>query len=241
MSFEIVIPALVFRTVDDGLDLALTKTYAQRAAGTWGDRFTLSGSTALGDHLSVEERALILDLWCGVMEPSRLLASCWCLEDIEQAEHRKVPPLIVMQNLHDAEQACSFFAGLPEGAFVYSNPEFTPTTLDPALAAAAKHRGVLPAGAKISKLAVSDIHAVRASVDASFTLWDGSSRHIQASRSAGASGVVATPLSVLPKPFPPRSIEELQTALLQLYQQVDGAISRKERLDLLTSLFRPAA
>jgi hypothetical protein len=48
-----------------------------------------------------------------------------------------------MQNLHDHAQACSFFAGLPEGAFVYSNPKFTSTPFNPALAAAAKQSGVL--------------------------------------------------------------------------------------------------
>jgi hypothetical protein len=42
-----------------------------------------------------------------------------------------------MHNLHDHAQACSFFAGLPEGAFVYSNPKFTSTPFNPALAAAA--------------------------------------------------------------------------------------------------------
>jgi dihydrodipicolinate synthase/N-acetylneuraminate lyase len=241
LSFEILVPALAFRTADNRLDLDLTEAYAERAAGTWADRFILSGSTALGDRLTPTERARILDVWCGVMERSRLLACCWCREDVEQAEHREILPLVVMQNLHNQAQACSFFADLPEGAFVYSNPTFTPISLRPTLAAAAKQRGVLPAGAKISKLAVSDIGAIRGSVGARFTLWDGSSRHIEASLAAGASGVVGTPLSVLPEPFPGRSMDELQAAVHQLYEQVDRAISREDRIDLLTLLFRHAA
>jgi len=238
MSFEMVIPALAFRTADNRLDLELTRTYAERAAETWTDRFILSGSTALGDLLTVTERAVILDVWSDVMEPSRLLACCWHREDMEQAEHRNILPVVVMQDLSDQAAACSFFAGLPAGAFVYSNPSFTPTPLHPALAAAANRQGILPAGAKISKIAVNDIGAMRASVGPQFTLWDGSSRHIGASLTAGASGIVATPLAVLPAPFPQRSIDELQATLHQLYAKVDGAASRADRMDLLTLLFR---
>lgn len=241
MSFEVVIPALAFRTAVNELDLALTRAYAARAAGTWADRFILSGSTALGDLLTPTERALILDVWSEVTERSRLVACCWGREDIEQAGQRKILPLVVMRDLHDRAQACSFFAGLPEGAFVYSNPTFTATALDPALAVDAEQRGLLPAGAKISKLAVDDIGRIRSSVGNGFTLWDGSSRHIEASLAAGASGVVATPLCVLPEPFPRRSVEELQATVHQLNAQVDGAVSREERMDLLTSLFQHGA
>jgi len=241
MSFEVVIPALAFRTAENELDLGLTRAYAERAAGTWADRFILSGSTVLGDLLAPTERALILDVWSEVMERSRLVACCWCREDIEQAGQRKILPLVVMRDLHDRAQACSFFAGLPEGAFVYSNPKFTPTALDPALAVAAEQRGLLPAGAKISKLAVGDIGRIHSSIGNGFTLWDGSSRHIEASLAAGASGVVATPLAVLPEPFPGRSTEKVQAAVKRLYSQVDRAASREDRMNLLTSLFRHAA
>jgi len=222
------------------LDLGLTRAYAERAAGTWADRFILSGSTVLGDLLAPTERALILDVWSEVLERSRLVACCWCREDIGQAGQRKILPLVVMQHLHDRAQACSFFAGLPEEAFVYSNPKFTATPLDPALAIDAEQRGLLPAGAKISKLAVGDIGRIRSSIGNGFTLWDGSSRHIEASIAAGASGVVATPLAVLPEPFPSRSTEKVQAAVKRLYTQVDRAASREDRMNLLTSLFRHA-
>ena len=68
----------------------------------------------------------------------------------------------------------------------------------------------------------------------------GSSRHIEASLAAGASGVVATPLAVLPEPFPGRSTEKVQAAVKRLYPQVDRAASREDRMNLLTSLFRHA-
>ncbi len=145
-----------------------------------------------------------------------------------------------MQNLHDQAEASSFFAELPEGAFVYSNPMFTLTPLDPALAAEAKQQGVLPAGAKVSKIALRDIEAICAMVGPRFVLWDGSSRHIGASLAAGASGIVAMPLSILPFPFPRRLIEELQLALQPLQARVDAAISRENLMDLLTLSFRQA-
>lgn len=241
MSFELVIPALAFRTADGRLDLGLTRTYADRAARTWTDRFILSGSTALGDLLTPAEHALILDVWAEVMDRSRLVACCWCAEDIEAATQRQILPLAVMRGLRYEAEMYSFFAGLPEGAFVYSNPNFTPTVLDASVAAAAVEREVLPAGAKISKIALDDIGPIRTSAGDGFLLWDGSSRHIGASLAAGASGIVATPLAVLPKPFPGRSVEEVQAVVHSLYPQVDGAASRKDRMHLLARLFRQAA
>lgn len=90
VSFEVLIPALAFRA-DDRLDLDLTRAYADRATGTWTNRFILSGSTALGDLLTPTERALIPDVWAEVMDRSRLVA-CWCGEDVEAAAERKIPP-----------------------------------------------------------------------------------------------------------------------------------------------------
>src|SRR5437870_13906470 len=85
------------------------------------------------------------------------------------------------------------------------------------------------------------IGRIRSSIGNGFTLWDGSSRHIEASLAAGASGVVATPLALLPEPFPGRSTEKVQAAVKRLYTQVDRAASREDRMNLLTSLFRHAA
>jgi len=113
--------------------------------------------------------------------------------------------------------------------------------LDPALAVDAEQRGLLPAGAKISKLAVGEHRADPLSVGNGFTLWDGSSRHIEASLAAGASGVVATPLAVLPEPFPGRSTAKVQAAVTRLIGSVDRANLREDRMNLLTSLFRHEA
>ena len=123
MSFEVVIPSLAFRSAGNELDLGLTKAYAERAAGTWADRFILSGSTVLGDLLAPTERALILDVWSELLEHSRLVACCWCREDVEQAGQRKILPLVVMRDLRDQAQACSFFAGLPGRGLRLQQPQ----------------------------------------------------------------------------------------------------------------------
>ena len=52
---------------------------------------------------------------------------------------------------------------------------------------------------------------------------------------------MATPLALLPEPFPGRSTDKVQAAVKRLYTQVDRAASREDRMNLLTSLFRHAA
>src|SRR5260370_3209588 len=96
------------------------------------------------------------------MERTRRVACCWCREDIGQAGQRDIVPLVVMQHLHDRAQACSFFAGLPEGAFVYSNTKFTSTAFVPALAVAAAQRRFHPAAVNISDTSGADRARVRA-------------------------------------------------------------------------------
>lgn len=97
---------------------------------------------------------------------------------------------------------------------------------------------MLPKGAKIAKISVDEITAIRGVVGADFSLWDGSSRRIEASLDAGASGVVATPLSALPAPFPKRSVVTLQLAIDKTQAKLDRQPSRAARLALLTELVR---
>lgn len=233
-DLHVVVPALSLRTAEDGLHLDATRRYAERAVQTWIDTFMLSGSTTRGDLLTVAERAAILDLWLHLAHPSRLLASCWCPQDLEEAEHRGIRPIVVMRDLQNQDQALALLGGLPAGACVYSHPMYTPTVLDADLAAAARHRGTLPAGAKIAKISVEQIAALREAAGPTFSLWDGSSRHIRTSIEAGASGVVATPMTVLPTPFPTRSVEAIQATVDRIQAQLDRLPSRKERLVQLT-------
>jgi len=236
VDLEVVLPVLHFRSSDGGLDRDTTRRYATRAARTWVDRFIVSGSTARGDLLAPAQRAELLDLWLKVVQAPRLLACAWHADDLLEAEHRGIAPMAVMQELTDRHKACDFFAELPRSAYVYSHPTYSPTILDAELVKLARQQNLLPKGAKVAKTSTGEIKTIRAMAGTSFTLWDGSSRHIEASLKAGASGVVATPLSPLPTPFPQRSIATLQPAIDKLQADLDRQPSRAERLTLLIKL-----
>jgi dihydrodipicolinate synthase/N-acetylneuraminate lyase len=234
---QIVVPALALRARDsDRLDAEATARYARRAAGTWADAFILSGSTTRGDQLTVEERAELLDLWSGLVPASRLVACCWCEEDIQEAKRHAITPMIVMHSPRNDDQALLLLARLPLEAYVYSHPKYGSTVLNASLTAAARQRGILPAGAKLSKITAENITAIRQAAGSLWTLWDASARHIHASLAAGASGVVATPLSHFPTPFPDRSLPILQAAIDAMQKQLDRLPSRTTRSQLLHGL-----
>jgi hypothetical protein len=128
--------------------------------------------------------------------------------------------------------------GLPPGAYVYSHPKYESRVLDVMLTAAARRQGILPAGAKISKITTDDIAAIRHAAGSQWTLWDASSRHVEASLAAGASGVVASPLSHCPIPFPDRSFSVLQPAIDAIQTQMDKLPTRDARSRLLHELAR---
>jgi hypothetical protein len=110
--------------------------------------------------------------------------------------------------------------------------------LDVELTAAARRQGILPAGAKISKITTGDIADIRHAAGAQWKLWDASSRHVEASLAAGASGVVASPLSHCPIPFPDRSLSVLQRAIDAVQAQMDKLPTRDARSRLLHELAR---
>ncbi len=234
MSVDIVVPALSFAT-HGRLDRDAVRRYAERAARTWVDVFLLSGSTTRGDLITVADRAALLDLWLAVVPASRLMACCWVAEDVVEAQHRGVTPMAVMHDVPRQSQALDLFAGLPRHAFVYSHPMYGGAVLDPSLTATAATAGVLPAGGKITKIPVEGIVALRQAAGPDFRLWDGSSRHIDASFQAGASGVVATPLSMLPDPFPDRDTTVLQQALTEIQAALDALPTRADRTAWLTA------
>lgn len=199
---RLAIPALTFRTATGRLDEHTSAAYARRAVATWLSVFVLSGTTTEGDTFTSAERAAVLDIWRSLTHPERLLACCWEPDDITAALHRGIRPMAVMRKLSDRTQALRFFGGLPKGAYVYSHPIHTPTVLHPKLIDLAHGEGCLPAGAKISKVPPGTIPLLRSAAGHDFDLWDGSARRIAASLEHGASGVVATPLTVVPEPFP---------------------------------------
>ena len=224
----VVVPALSPRGDD-----RLVPAYAQRAAATWVDAFLLSGSTTRGDLLSVEQRASLLDRWLEHLPARRLIACCWTDEDVQEAATRGVPAMVVMRDLVDRQAALDFFTGLPAATYVYSHPMYTPTVLDAGLAGEAAAAGVLPAGGKIAKIGLSDISALRRAVGPGFALWDGSSRRISERLGAGAEGVIATPLSHLPTPFPSQDLLVLQAAIDRVQAELDALPTRAERTSFL--------
>lgn len=230
---EVIVPVLSFRDVHGRLDLDTTRRYAQRAAKTWIDRFLVSGSTTRGDLLTVAERAALLELWCDVAEPSRVLACAWREGDVVEADKRGLATMAVMHDLADADAALAFLAELPGGTYIYSHPMYTPAVFDAALANTARQRGVLPAGGKLAKLSLEQLRAIREAARAAFALWDGSSRHIAASMQAGASGIVATPLCTLPAPFPERYVTAMQTTVDGIQTKLDQLPTRAARTEWL--------
>lgn len=230
MQAEIVVPALSLRTPTGNLDEKATAQYARRAASTWVDRFILSGTTTQGESLSEAERTAILDLWRDVAAPTRLLACCWSMNDVENAQSRAIAPIMVMRDLPDHAAAARFLRSLPAGgAYAYSHPAHSPVVLDAQLCADAREEGWLPAGAKVSKVTQDDIRSMRTETGSDFALWDASSRSIEASVAAGASGVVATPLSPFAAPFPPRDLDTVQAELDRVQAELDRIRSREAR------------
>jgi len=234
---QIVIPALALRSSDGArLDMDATARYAQRAASTWADALILSGSTTRGDLLTIDERTELLDLWSRVVPASRLVACCWCQDDVQEAIRRAITPMVVMHSPRDDDDALSFLARLPAGAYVYSHPKYDSRVLDAALTTTARQRCVLPEGAKLSKVTSTDITAIRRAAGPLWTLWDASSRQVEVSFAAGASGVVASPLSHFPIPFPDRSLGTLQPTIDAVQQQLDRLPTREARSRFLVKL-----
>lgn len=232
---RLAIPALTFRNAEGGVDAKATAIYATRAASTWLSVFILNGTTTEGDTFTVAERAEVLDIWRGIADLGRLLACCWEAEDINAAVERGVRPLAVMRKLPDDDAALDFLGGLPNGAYVYSHPMHTPTTLDPGLIDRARSLGCLPAGAKISKIPAGTIPELRRAAGPAFDLWDGSSRQIIKSLRQGATGIVSTPLTTIPSEFP-ESDADLQAQVDRWQNRLDAVPNQAERYVWLQSV-----
>lgn len=234
---RLAIPALSFRDDDGCLDMLATAAYAERAAATWISTFLLSGTTTQGESFSITERNEVLDLWLEVVPPERLFACCWGPSDLLAAVLRDITPVVVMRDLNSAQDVLAFFEMLPEGTYVYSNPLYTASTLDAGVLARAKAVGVMPAGAKITKIAKGALPGLRAVAGPEFDLWDGSSRDIAVSLAKGASGVFSAPLAAIPEPFPQPG-PGLQAVVDQWQARLDEVSDEAERAAWLRASFR---
>jgi hypothetical protein len=109
-----------------------------------------------------------MDLWLDFVPPPRLVATCWCPEDIAEATARTVTPLVVMRDLQSVDQALAFVTELPAGSFVYSHPAHGPQTFDVALARRIPPDR-MPGGGKFTMDDIADIRAEVAHASASGT------------------------------------------------------------------------
>jgi hypothetical protein len=220
-------------------DTSALRPYINRAAETWVHSFLLSGSTTRGDLLSVKDKVSIIEIWLEQLPPDRLVACCWNGDDIREASACGIRVMAVLQSLPNASSALDFLASLPGGSYIYSHPMYTPTVFDAKLAALAAKDGVLPAGGKIAKIGFSDITSIRKATGPAFALLDGSSRQIGKRIDAGASGVIATPLSHVPSPFPAADLAALQPVIDASQATLDALPNRPARTaHLLQAAFR---
>ena len=147
----------------------------------------------------------------------------WGRADIELAVEAGVRPVLVLRDLGDNAAVLRALDGLPKDALVYSHPQYTSAVLTPAVVGKARSVGILPSGAKVSKVELEEVRALRDAAGAEFALFDGRCRHVQASVTAGATGVVAVPLTVLPEDLPPRENAEALQAVIDRGQIVVDA------------------
>jgi dihydrodipicolinate synthase/N-acetylneuraminate lyase len=240
-TFDVVVPALLIQAARSP-DFAGTRRYARAAAATWIDYFLLSGSTTQGHLLNATERARVLDLWLEAAEPTRLLACCWTPADIAHARDRGIAIIAPLQGPHDPRQTLAVLRTLPLNSFVYSHPVFGGAIFDAGLAAAARDENVLPAGGKLAKVSIGAIRAIREAAGETFALWDGSSRRIRLSLAAGATGIVATPLSAFEHPLPTKDVQSLQASIDPQQARLDTLPDRATRTqDLLDRAARSYA
>ncbi|WP_250639726.1 hypothetical protein [Frankia sp. AiPa1] len=221
------------------IDRQVTADYARRAAGTWAHRFILSGTTTGGHQASEAERAAVAELWAETIGVERLTACCWTTADITNATAAGAVPMVVLRDLASDREALNLFASLPRPSYLFSHPEFSPTTLTPQLAAAAQTAGILPAAAKVSKVPTDTIAALRTATGPDFTLWDGTARHIAESLTAGANGIVTAPLSHIPDPFPTDNVTKIQAAIDTVQHHLDTHHGREARTAALFAMAMP--
>ncbi|GGN73953.1 hypothetical protein GCM10010112_43620 [Actinoplanes lobatus] len=211
------------------IDTSALRPYINRAANTWVHSFLLSGSTTRGDLLTAKDKGSIIDIWLEQLPPGRIIACCWNSDDIKESSARGVRAMAVLQALPNENAALDFLASLPGGSYIYSHPMYTPTVFNTELATLAAKAGVLPAGGKVAKIGFSDITGIRNATGPEFALLDGSSRQIGKRIEAGASGVIATPLSHIPSPFPTADLPALQPVIDASQATLDALPDRPAR------------
>jgi guanylate kinase len=237
---RIVVPVLTLRNADGTLDLVANSEYAARASATWLHGFIVSGTIGEGDTASPRDRERLLDIWHQHAAPGRVFSTAWHDADHASILSSGARLMAVMRGCDSDDDALKFLARLPSGSHIYSHPAYATHTFSASLAARAAESGVLPAGGKLCKLSLADIRAIRQAAGESFDLLDGRCRHVVLSMTAGASGVIAAPLSTLPDLPAEGDIEGLQGVLDTEQSRLDIDSDRSARLRRLTAECRRA-
>ncbi|MDQ2709208.1 MAG: hypothetical protein M3Z25_16940 [Actinomycetota bacterium] len=220
---QVMVPVLTLTNRAGGVDRGACAAYAKRAGGTWLDGFLVSGSLGLGLARSVAERMSMLEVWLDNVPSVRLLACAWDRAEVEEILLFGVRPVAVLRGAEDDCAVLELLRSLPAGAYLYSHPQYSPAVLSPAVVEKARAEGVLVAGAKVSKVELDEVRALRSAAGPEFELFDGRCRHVKASVESGATGVVAVPLSTLPADLPPREDVAALQAVIDRGQAVVDA------------------
>jgi dihydrodipicolinate synthase/N-acetylneuraminate lyase len=204
MKATIMVPVLSLFDRRGRIDRGACFAYAQRARETWLDAFLLVGSLGLGFQLPLTVRRELAEVWLGNMPVERLMVCAWHPSEVEEISQTGARPVLVLRQMEGDGEILDALRPLPPGSLIYSHPQYTSTVFSSGLAEKARDDGVLPAGAKVSKIDLADVRELRSAVGPEFALFDGRCRHVRASVEAGASGVVAVPLATLPDDLPAR-------------------------------------
>jgi dihydrodipicolinate synthase/N-acetylneuraminate lyase len=219
----VVVPVLTLIGRDGRIDRGACAAYAQRAAESWLDGFLVSGSLGLGPTMSAASRLDSLAIWREHMPAGRLLGCAWDAAEVAEVYQLGVRPVAVLRCAEDDHAVLGQLEGLPGQAWVYSHPQYSPAVLSSGVVEKARAAGVLPAGAKVSKVGPGEVRSLRDAAGPSFALFDGRCRHVRASVAAGATGVVAVPLATLPEDLPPRDdLDGLQAVIDRGQRVVDA-------------------
>lgn len=223
MAVSVMVPVLTMRNRDGRMDRGASAAYARRAAETWLDGFLVSGSIGLGSALSAAERRETLEVWLDHVPVWRLLACAWEAGEADEIRQLGVRPVAVLRGAEDDNAVLELLRSLPPESYLYSHPQYTSAVLSPVVVEKARAEGVLVAGAKVSKVELDEVRALRSAAGAEFELFDGRCRDVRASVEAGATGVVAVPLATLPQDLPPREdVATLQAVIDRTQAVVDS-------------------
>lgn len=237
MALSVIVPVLSLLDARGQVDRGACVAYAQRARETWVDGFLVAGSLGMGARLADDVRQDLFDIWVDNVPADRLLMCIWQRAEVERFAGTGVRPVLVLRDLEDDAAVLRALDGLPKDALVYSHPQYTSAVLTPAVVDKARSMGTLPAGAKVSKVELDDVRALREAAGPEFGLFDGRCRHIRASVAAGATGVVAVPLTVLPQDLPSRAnVDALQAVIDRGQAVVDAHVDVADQAEALREL-----